>query len=87
MKKVYTQSYKHRSNYGTNPMTRGGKRPGAGRKPVPPELKKEPISIKLPRWLIDWMDNQEESRPKLIEEALLRQHGIYPPSGPGSDSD
>ena len=47
-------------------MSRGGKRLGAGRKPVPKELKKEPISIKLPRWLIDWMDTQEESRPKLI---------------------
>jgi hypothetical protein len=46
---------------------------------VPPELKKQPISIKLPKWLIDWMDTQEESRPNLIEEALRRQHGIYPP--------
>ena len=44
-----------------------------------PELKKEPISIKLPKWLIDWMDAQEESRPNLIEEALRRQHGIRPP--------
>ena len=52
---------------------------GAGRKPVPPELKKEPISIKLPKWLIEWMDAQEESRPNLIEEALRRQYDIYPP--------
>lgn len=59
-------------------MSRGGKRLGAGRKPVPKELKKEPISIKLPRWLIDWMDTQEESRPKLIEEALRRQYNIFP---------
>lgn len=59
-------------------MSRGGKRPGAGRKPVPPELKKEPISIKLPKWLIDWMDVQEESRPQLIEDALRRQHNIFP---------
>lgn len=60
-------------------MSRGGARLGAGRKPVPPELKKMPISIKLPKWLIDWMDTQEESRPNLIEEALRRQHGIAPP--------
>ncbi|MFP5444574.1 MAG: hypothetical protein ACLGIY_13445 [Betaproteobacteria bacterium] len=45
---------------------------------MPKELKKEPISIKLPRWLIDWMDTQEESRPKLIEEALRRQYNIFP---------
>ena len=60
-------------------MSRGGRRLGAGRKPVPKELKKEPISIKLPRWLLDWMDTQEESRPQLIEEALRRQHNIFPP--------
>lgn len=60
-------------------MSRGGARLGAGRKPVAPELKKEPISIKLPKWLIDWMDTQEESRPNLIEEALRRQYMIRPP--------
>lgn len=60
-------------------MSRGGVRLGAGRKPVAPELKKEPISIKLPKWLIDWMDAQEDSRPNLIEEALRRQHGIRAP--------
>ena len=60
-------------------MARGGTRLGAGRKPVSPELKKEPISIKLPKWLIDWMDTKEESRPYLIEEALRRQHSIRPP--------
>lgn len=60
-------------------MSRGGARLGAGRKPVAPELKKEPISIKLPKWLIDWMDAQESSRPLLIEEALRRQHGIRAP--------
>lgn len=60
-------------------MPRGGVRLGSGRKPVDPLLKKEPISIKLPKWVIDWMDTQEESRPKLIEEALRRQYGIGPP--------
>lgn len=60
-------------------MARGGARLGAGRKPVPPQLKKMPISIKLPKWLIDWLDGQEESRANLIEEALRREHGIGPP--------
>jgi len=60
-------------------MSRGGVRLGAGRKPVAPALKKEPISIKLPKWLIDWMDTQEESRPNLIEEAMRRQYNIWPP--------
>jgi hypothetical protein len=60
-------------------MSRGGARLGAGRKPVAPELKKEPIYIKLPKWLIEWMDTQEDSRPVLIEEALRRHYNIYPP--------
>ncbi|MFA6972416.1 MAG: hypothetical protein WC208_13605 [Gallionella sp.] len=57
----------------------GGKRLGAGRKPSAPELKKEPIYIKLPLWLIKWMDTQAESRPVLIENALRKQHKIKPP--------
>ena len=60
-------------------MARGGKRLGAGRKPVPAELKKMPISIKLPKWLIDWLDEQGDSRPNVIERALCQQYGIQPP--------
>jgi hypothetical protein len=59
----------------------GGARQGAGRKPSPPELKKEPISLKLPRWLIEWMDEQDESRAVLIEDALKRRHKLKPPEG------
>jgi len=59
----------------------GGARQGAGRKPSPPELKKEPISLKLPRWLIEWMDKQDESRAVLIEEALKRRHKLKPHEG------
>ena len=57
----------------------GGKREGSGRKPSPPELLKVPVSIKFPRWLIEWMDTQPESRAVLIEAALKRQHKIKPP--------
>ena len=60
-------------------MARGGKRLGAGREPVPAELKKMPISIKLPKWLIDWLDEQGDSRPNVIERALCQQYGIQPP--------
>lgn len=58
----------------------GGKREGAGRKPSPPELLKAPISIKLPRWLIEWLDTQPESRAVLIEDAMRRRHKIKPPA-------
>lgn len=61
-------------------MTYGGKREGAGRKLMPERLKKRPISLKLPGWLIDWMDQQDESRAVLIEQALRRVHKISPRS-------
>lgn len=59
-------------------MTHGGKREGAGRKLLPERIKKRPISIKLPGWLVDWMDQQNESRAVLIEQALRRIHKISP---------
>ena len=59
---------------------KGGKRQGAGRPPAPAELKKESIHIKLPRWLLDWMSEQPQSRAVLIEDALKKVHGIEPPS-------
>ena len=52
---------------------------GAGRKPSPPTLKKIPVGVKLPRWLVEWMRAQPESQAVLIEEALKRQHKITPP--------
>jgi hypothetical protein len=57
----------------------GGKRAGAGRKPLPPELLKIPVLIKLPRWLLDWMRTQPESRAVLIENALQKKHKLTPP--------
>ena len=59
-------------------MTLGGKREGAGRKPTPPHLKKMPISVKLPQWLLDWLDTQEASRAVVIEDALKKQHKLKP---------
>jgi hypothetical protein len=57
----------------------GGKREGAGRKPTHPLLKKEMISIKLPRWLIDRLSEETASRAVMIETALRNQHGWTPP--------
>lgn len=59
----------------------GGERKGAGRKTSPPELKKIPVGIKLPRWLIEWMREQPESQAVLIEDALKRRHKLEPPEG------
>ena len=57
----------------------GGARPGSGRKPAKPELKKIPVGMKLPRWLVEWLRAQPESMPKLIEEALIARHKLKQP--------
>jgi hypothetical protein len=58
----------------------GGKRQGAGRPPIPVRLKKRMVSIRLPEWLLSWMDEQADTnRAELIETALKEKHGIKPP--------
>ncbi|MFZ2524436.1 MAG: hypothetical protein WAW87_03885 [Candidatus Ferrigenium altingense] len=57
----------------------GGERTGAGRKPSPPELKKIPVGVKLPCWMVEWMRAQPESQAVLIEEALKKRHKLKPP--------
>lgn len=59
-------------------MTRNPK--GAGRKPAPPNLKKNMVSVKLPQWLIDWTKEQPESRAVLIEDALKKVHNLETPA-------
>jgi len=58
-----------------------GKRHGAGRPTVPPHLKKRLISIRLPEWMLQWMDEQPDTnRAVLIEDALKKSHNIEPPN-------
>lgn len=58
----------------------GGKREGAGRPPAPHLLKKRMVSIRLPEWLILWMDEQPgTNRAVLIETALSKLHNLKPP--------
>lgn len=57
----------------------GGKRKGAGRPAIAPELKKKAINLKIPTWLNEWLDDQEESKVSLIEKALLAQYRLTPP--------
>lgn len=61
------------------PLGRGGKREGAGAPIKPANLKKEMVSVKLPKWLIDWTAEQEESRAVLIEDALKKVHKLKTP--------
>lgn len=59
----------------------GGKRKGAGRKPVRPEMKKEHSKARLSRWVLDWLDEHrdEGSRGELLEAALIELHKLKAP--------
>jgi len=48
---------------------RGGKRKGAGRKPTLEHLKRERITIRLPRFIIKWL-KRHKNQGKIIESAL-----------------
>lgn len=63
-------------------MTRGGARKGAGRKPVDPRLAKVPTGYKLPRWLKQWLGEQDRPAAQLIEEALCHRYNINAPEIP-----
>lgn len=59
-------------------MTHGGKRPGAGRKHADPLIKRIPIQVRLPAWLVEWL--REHGRiGRLIEEAVTERHRLNKP--------
>lgn len=47
-----------------------------GRPAIDVNLKKMPINVALPKRLIDWLDEQEESRAIIIERALINEYDI-----------
>ncbi len=63
--------------------TRGGKREGAGRPKIKPCLKKEPLSVRIAQWRIDFLNKREEitgeSRAVLTEKALDAYYKLEPP--------
>ncbi len=57
-------------------MTSGGKRPGAGRKPLAEDKKRRPLWVTLPLYLMQWLDSQPESNSVIIENAINNQYKI-----------
>jgi len=74
-------SLRQQANVGSGFSMRGGKREGAGRPPIDPQLVKVPVGYKLPRWLVEWMRARPESQAMLIEESLKKRHKLKPPEG------
>ena len=61
---------------------RGGARDGAGRKPADPHLVRVAVPLRLPAWLVEWIDAQPGTRAELIEAALLKAHKLKAPRAP-----
>lgn len=43
-----------------------------GRPKVPDLLRREVTTVRLPLWLIQWLDAQDKTNADLIEEAVLK---------------
>jgi len=56
---------------------RGGKRKGAGRKPVPEHLKRNKMTgVRIQQWILTWLMTQPESSGKIVENALIEKYGL-----------
>ena len=55
---------------------RGGRREGAGRPPIDKQMVKVPVCYKLPRWLVEWLREQDIPAAQLIEDALRYKHKL-----------
>lgn len=54
--------------------------PRRGRPPTPPHLTRAQVTIRLPQWVVDWMDAQAGTdRTSLIEEAMLKRYKLKAP--------
>lgn len=61
-------------------MNHGGERKGAGRPSIDSQMLKIPVGYKLPRWLVEWIRNQDSPASLLIEDSLCKQHKLRSPT-------
>ena len=59
--------------------THGGPGRGQGRKPLPPGRKRIACTFKLDPDIAAWLRCQPESASRIIEAALIKQHGLEKP--------
>lgn len=60
-------------------MSRGGARKGAGRNPLPENLKKQGVYLKFTPWVKEWLQKQSEAQGVLVEAALIKTHNLKEP--------
>lgn len=65
---------------------RGGKRPGAGRpkgSTIPEDQKRQRYQVRLPLYVIKWLQRHPESSGRLVERALIMTYNIKEPKERG----
>ncbi len=50
-----------------------------GRPPAAPHLQRVNVPLRLPRWLVEWIDAQPGFRTNVIQDAILKAHKLKPP--------
>lgn len=50
-----------------------------GRKKVNPKLKRNSQTTRLPEWIIIWINKQNKSSGRLIEEAMINHYKLSKP--------
>ena len=66
----------------TQAAKRGGAREGAGRRPADPGLVRVAVPLRLPTWMVEWIDAHGGTRADVIEAALLKAHKLKAPRAP-----
>jgi len=56
-----------------------GEQNKGGRPPAQPQLQRVNVPLRLPRWLVEWIDQQDGTRADVIEAALLKAHKLRQP--------
>lgn len=50
-----------------------------GRPPAPPHLQRVNVPLRLPRWLVEWIDAQHGTRANVIEGSVMKANKLKPP--------
>lgn len=54
--------------------------PRRGRPPVAPHMARVQVAIRLPHWLVEWIDAQPDAdRTSIIETAIVKHHKLKAP--------
>lgn len=60
-------------------MAQGGPRPGSGGPKAPPGYKKLCKGVRIREWVWNWLDEQDDPRGTMLEDALVEKHKLKPP--------